>query len=96
MIGEVWGEFEVVIEEALIADAGTEGVEEMEGRKLVWTWLGFEHLVNDDCEDWEGRGVIVVEVGTSMVGAARKDGLGEGEGIAPWESQNCPMAQPCL
>lgn len=34
-MGEAWGELEVVTEEALIADAGTEGVEVMEGRKFV-------------------------------------------------------------
>jgi hypothetical protein len=35
MIGEAWGELEVVTDEALIADAGTEDVDVIEGRKLV-------------------------------------------------------------
>lgn len=36
MIGEAWGELEVVTDEALIADADTDGVDvEMEGMKLV-------------------------------------------------------------
>lgn len=47
--------------------------------------LGFARRVNEYWEDWEDWGVIVVEVGISIVvGAARKDGLGEGEGIAPY------------
>jgi hypothetical protein len=98
MIGETWGELKVVTDEALIADAGTEGVEEIEGRKLVWTWLGFDRRVSEGCEDWEELGVIVIEDGTSIVAVevARRDGLGEGEGITPEESTNCPMAQPCL
>ena len=54
MIGEAWGELEVVTDEALIADAGTDGVDvEMEGMKLVWTWLGFARRVNEYWEDWE-------------------------------------------
>jgi len=97
MIGETWGELEVVTDEALIADAGTEAVEERDGRKLVWTWLGLDRRVNDDCEDWEELGVMVVEDGTSIVAVkvVRRDGLGEGEegitplrnrGIAQWRS----------
>lgn len=51
MIGETCGELEVVTEEALIAETGTEGAEEMEGRKLVWTLLGLERLVNENWDD---------------------------------------------
>jgi hypothetical protein len=35
MMGEGWVEFEVAIDEALIAEAGTEGIEEVRGRKEV-------------------------------------------------------------
>jgi hypothetical protein len=54
--------------------------------------------VNEECEDWEDWGVIVVEVGTSIDEVARRDGLGEGEGIALSRgvSRSRPMAQPCV
>jgi hypothetical protein len=49
-MGEACKELEVVTDEALIADAGTEDEEGMEGRKVVWTWLGFVCLVDEeDC-----------------------------------------------
>ena len=49
MAGEGCSELEVVTEEALIAEAGMEAVEERDGRKDVCTWLGFARLVEGDC-----------------------------------------------
>jgi hypothetical protein len=37
IMGEAWSELEVATEEALSAEAGTEGVEEIGGRKEVCT-----------------------------------------------------------
>jgi hypothetical protein len=38
MMGDAWRELEVVTDEALSADAGTEGVfEGVDGKKVVWT-----------------------------------------------------------
>lgn len=49
MTGEACSELEVVTDEALIAEAGKEVVEERGGRKDVCTWLGFVRLIEDDC-----------------------------------------------
>jgi hypothetical protein len=37
IMGEAWSELEVATDEALIAEAGTEGAEGFGGRKDVWT-----------------------------------------------------------
>lgn len=58
-MGDACRELEVVTEEALMAEAGTEfAVVWVEGRKFVWTCVGFVYLVEGGC----GGGVIVVVV----------------------------------
>ena len=60
IMGDACRELEVVTEEALMAEAGTEdAVEWMEGRKVVCTCVGFVCLVEEARED---GGVIVVDV----------------------------------
>lgn len=78
MIGEAWRELEVVTEEALIAEAGIEGVEVIEGRKFVWTLLGFVRRKEDDLEE---VGFIAFGMVASIVGVARRGGLEEFEVI---------------
>jgi hypothetical protein len=47
-MGEACKELEVVTDEALTAEAGTEAEGGMEGRKVVWTWLGFVCFVDEE------------------------------------------------
>jgi hypothetical protein len=84
-MGEACKELEVVTDEALTAEAGTEAEEGMEGRKVVWTWLGFVCLVDEeDRVAWE-----VEDIGSCGCGCgcspevvfANKAGL-EAPGIA--------------
>lgn len=76
MMGDACGELEAT-EDALIADAGMEAVEEMDGRKYVWTWLGFARLVVEDCGERDCE-IIVVVVGSIEVVVAvtsKEEGL---------------------
>lgn len=71
MTGDACCELEAT-EEALMADAGTEFVEPIVGRKEVWTWLGFARLiVEEDCCRGCCCGVVVVVEG----GVGNKEGL---------------------
>lgn len=55
-MGEVCKELEVVTEEADTAEAGMEdAVEWVNGMRLVWTWFGFEYLVDEECEPGDLR-----------------------------------------
>ena len=67
MTGEACRELEVVTEEALSAEAGTEVAEERDGRKDVCTWLGFARLIEDDCGFWEA--MVVVDIVGADVGS---------------------------
>jgi hypothetical protein len=71
-----------VREEALIAEVGMVGWEDIDGRKPVCTWLGLGRLVEDDDRE-EGFLFMGVEVGWgSKVGAvALRAGLEVFEGI---------------
>jgi hypothetical protein len=87
IIGEVCKELEVVADEALTAEAGTDAEEGREVRKVVWTWLGFVCFIDEDGVGWE----VEVEVigGSSEVVAANKAGL-EVPVIAPSENEEFP------
>jgi hypothetical protein len=89
-MGEACKELEVVTDEALTADAGTEAEEGIEGRKVVWTWLGFACLVDEeDRVGWE-----VEDIGgcgcSSEVAFAIKAGL-EVPGIALSGNEELPQ-----
>jgi hypothetical protein len=49
MMGEFCGELEVAADEALMADAGRDEAEEIEGKE-VWTWLGINGRRVAGCE----------------------------------------------
>ena len=68
MTGDACIELEVVTEEALIADAGTDAVEGRDGRKDVWTWLGLERLEIAEGICCEGKGVGRVGVDVAVDG----------------------------
>jgi len=80
-MGDAWRELEVM-EDALIAEVGMEGLEDMEGRKPVCTWLGLARLVVEEDRDEEER-FMGVEVGWGSIVAAvaLSDGLEEFEVI---------------
>src|SRR4051794_4329899 len=61
MMGEAWTELEVAIDEALMAEAGTEGVEDIGGRKEVCTWLGLPRLDFECCRDCGFGWFIIVD-----------------------------------
>ena len=71
MTGDACNELEVVTEEALIADAGTEAVDGRDGRKEVWTWLGLVRLNVADGVGCEGEGEERVGVDVAVAGAER-------------------------
>jgi hypothetical protein len=91
IMGEACKELEVVTDEALTADAGTEAEEWMEGRKVVWTWLGLVCRVDEeDRVGWEVEDIGGGSCGcSSEVAFTNKAGL-EVPGIALSGNEELP------
>lgn len=93
MTGEVCRELEVVTDEVLTAEAGTDVAEDaMVNSQLVWTWLGFMYLAGEDLEVFEG----IIEAGgcTSKLVEAATGGTAwlSGPGIATFQTDGARFA----